>query len=254
MPDGRPAIPRPLERRVLVEAGHRCAIPTCRAHPVEIAHIVPWARVRAHNYENLIALCPTCHTRYDAKEIDRESMRQYKQQLRSLSQVYGNPPFDTYSEPIAAFAGLLSSMHIWHQTINDTSIAQIEEECSNSDDSADHEAAALELQRSLGRCTDTWEEVRAAMRRFRFACDDEFFREAERLYLASKSWADDVVDGLWPSTHPGADDHNDVWECEEQLIEYAGKRLGIDEEELLSLASRAWHESSERLGGTGKRF
>ena len=66
----RQTIPRQLEREVLMEAGHRCAIPTCRQTPVEIAHIVPWEQIQEHTFDNLIALCPTCHTRYDKGEID----------------------------------------------------------------------------------------------------------------------------------------------------------------------------------------
>ena len=61
----RPPIPVDLHRIVLIEAGHRCAIHTCRQVPVEIAHIDPWSRCREHRFENLIALCPTCHTRID---------------------------------------------------------------------------------------------------------------------------------------------------------------------------------------------
>ncbi|MEV5824802.1 HNH endonuclease signature motif containing protein [Spirillospora sp. NPDC052242] len=86
MPDSRPDIPRPMVRAILVEAGHRCSIPTCRAHPVELAHIDAWAKVREHKPDNLIALCPTCHTRYDKGEIDRQSMLIYKQQNRQLQQ------------------------------------------------------------------------------------------------------------------------------------------------------------------------
>jgi hypothetical protein len=86
----RPAIPRRLEREVLIEAGHRCAIPACRQTPVEIAHIIPWATVKMHSFENLIALCPTCHTRYDGKEIDRKSMLQYKANLSLLNSRYGD--------------------------------------------------------------------------------------------------------------------------------------------------------------------
>ena len=71
----RPPIPAELERAVLIECGHRCAIPTCRQVPVELAHIIPWSRCKAHTFDNLIALCPTCHTRYDHGEIDRKSMR-----------------------------------------------------------------------------------------------------------------------------------------------------------------------------------
>ncbi|MFI0860546.1 HNH endonuclease [Streptomyces smyrnaeus] len=83
----RPAIPRELRRRILIEAGHRCAIPTCRATPVEIAHIDPWSKVKRHDFVNLIALCPTCHTRFDDPHgaIDRKAMRQYKANLSPLS-------------------------------------------------------------------------------------------------------------------------------------------------------------------------
>lgn len=89
MPDGRPAIPAELKRRVLMEAGHRCAIPTCRTVPVELAHIEPYSEVRGHSFENLIALCPTCHTRYDSGGIDRLSMKGYKANLGLVSGRYG---------------------------------------------------------------------------------------------------------------------------------------------------------------------
>jgi hypothetical protein len=86
----RPSIPRSLERAVLIEAGHRCAIPTCRQTPVEIAHIQPYSEVHEHSFENLIALCPTCHTRYDHHEIDRKSMLLYKANLSILNSRYGD--------------------------------------------------------------------------------------------------------------------------------------------------------------------
>ena len=38
-------IPAKLKRRVLVEAGHRCAIPACRQIEVQIHHIVPWVKM-----------------------------------------------------------------------------------------------------------------------------------------------------------------------------------------------------------------
>lgn len=88
--DNRQPIPTALKRKVLVEAGHRCAIPTCRQTPVEIAHIVPWAICQKHEFDNLIALCPTCHTRYDKGEIDRKSMQAYKHNLSVLNSRYGD--------------------------------------------------------------------------------------------------------------------------------------------------------------------
>lgn len=86
----RPPIPAELKREILVEAGHRCAIPTCRQTPVEIAHIIPWSKVKEHTADNLIALCPTCHTRYDRGDIDRKAMQQYKANLFLLNCRYND--------------------------------------------------------------------------------------------------------------------------------------------------------------------
>ncbi|NEA65341.1 HNH endonuclease signature motif containing protein [Streptomyces sp. SID12488] len=88
MPANRPAMPRELERRILVEAGHRCAIPTCRATLVEIAHIEPWCKVLKHEFENLIALCPNCHTLFGRGKIDRKAMYEYKARLSPFSTAY----------------------------------------------------------------------------------------------------------------------------------------------------------------------
>lgn len=86
----RTPVPAGIQRAVLVEAGHRCAIPTCRATTTEIAHIVPWAETQDNSFENLIALCPTCHTRYDQKkEIDRLAVKMYKHNLGILNNRYG---------------------------------------------------------------------------------------------------------------------------------------------------------------------
>lgn len=99
----RPAIPSDLRRRVLVEAGHRCAIPTCRYIDVEVHHIVPWAKAKRHSYDNLIALCPNCHARAGKGDIDRKSLRLYKANLRfahdKYSQVEMDVLFDLYHKP-----------------------------------------------------------------------------------------------------------------------------------------------------------
>lgn len=81
MSESRPAIPNELKRLVLVEAGHRCAIPTCEQTTLEVAHIEPWSKTKSHEFHNLIALCPNCHTRFDKGEIDRKAMLAYKANL-----------------------------------------------------------------------------------------------------------------------------------------------------------------------------
>ena len=82
----RDTIPADIRRAVLIEAGHRCAIPTCRATTTEIAHIVPWAESQDNSFDNLIVLCPNCHTRFDQKkDIDRLAVRIYKRNLRAFN-------------------------------------------------------------------------------------------------------------------------------------------------------------------------
>jgi hypothetical protein len=98
MAEGRPAIPAELKRRVLVEAGHRCAISTCRYIDVDIHHIEPWEKCQTHDYENLIALCPNCHRRADNGEIDRKSLRIYKANLRFAHDKFSQLEIDVLFE------------------------------------------------------------------------------------------------------------------------------------------------------------
>lgn len=86
MSSNRPAIPRPLARAVFVEAGHRCAIPTCRSlFVLEIDHINDFAEVQEHRFENLIVLCANCHTMKTKGVIDRQAMGRYKANLADLN-------------------------------------------------------------------------------------------------------------------------------------------------------------------------
>ncbi|GAB4052730.1 HNH endonuclease [Catellatospora paridis] len=92
MAQGRPDIPADLKRRVMMEAGYRCAIPTCRSHPCAIDHIDDWAKVKEHRFENLIALCHQCHARKGNKpgQIDRKALLGYKANLSTLNAMYND--------------------------------------------------------------------------------------------------------------------------------------------------------------------
>ena len=85
-PGGIAGVLRARKRMALVEAGHRCAIPTCRHPTTEIAHIVPESQSHDDSFENLIALCPKCQK----KEIDAQSMRMYKRNLAILNSRYSD--------------------------------------------------------------------------------------------------------------------------------------------------------------------
>ena len=85
-PGGIAGVLRARNRMALVEAGHRCAIPTCRHPTTEIAHIVPESQSHDDSFANLIALCPKCQ----GKEIDAQTMRMYKHNLEILNSRYSD--------------------------------------------------------------------------------------------------------------------------------------------------------------------
>lgn len=84
----RPAIPAELERALLIESGHRCAIPTCRSTAIHIHHIKPYCEVQKHEFRNMIVICPNCHQRAHSGSIDRKSLGIYKANLGVLNNRY----------------------------------------------------------------------------------------------------------------------------------------------------------------------
>lgn len=85
----RPAIPAAMKRAVKEEAGYRCAVPTCRDKgPFDFEHIDDWAKVREHEFHNIILLCVGCHARVTRKEISKEAIRTYKRNLAVISGRY----------------------------------------------------------------------------------------------------------------------------------------------------------------------
>src|ERR1043165_7033179 len=76
MPD-RPRIPADIERAILVECGHRCAV-CCEGTPLERAHKVPWHQSHEHKAADLICLCANCHQRADNENWGEKMLREYK--------------------------------------------------------------------------------------------------------------------------------------------------------------------------------
>lgn len=92
MPDGREPIPDELKRALFIEAGYRCAIPTCRAvAPLTIEHIEDWANVKEHKFANMIVLCANCHGLKGNRppKLDRKALRQIKANLGIINGRYG---------------------------------------------------------------------------------------------------------------------------------------------------------------------
>ncbi len=57
----RKANPRKIRDFLLVASKHQCSI--CQANTVEVHHIVPVSERGTNNLENLMVVCPNCHTR-----------------------------------------------------------------------------------------------------------------------------------------------------------------------------------------------
>ena len=72
--------PTPLEDLLLEQCGHRCTI--CSAPYCEIHHIDFLQEGGQTRYENLIVLCPNCHTRVHKENVpSKNQLRQYKLKL-----------------------------------------------------------------------------------------------------------------------------------------------------------------------------
>ncbi|MCP4590000.1 MAG: hypothetical protein GY842_04600, partial [bacterium] len=69
-----------VSRQVREESGHKCAV--CgESDPLEMAHIIPWAKSHDHQPGNLVCLCSNCHGRADKdpKKWGAKVLRWYKE-------------------------------------------------------------------------------------------------------------------------------------------------------------------------------
>jgi len=75
---GRTSIPTEIEREILVECGHRCAV--CGSPlSLELARIIHWHKSREHKAEDLICLCASCHEQADKENWGERTLKEYKQ-------------------------------------------------------------------------------------------------------------------------------------------------------------------------------
>ena len=118
MPDDRPPILAALERALMIEAGYRCAV--CKGtDPLVIDHIIEWARVQKHEFENMIVLCWNCHGRKkntsDPRHINRASLQKIKSNLMLLNGRYSDLErriIDKFHEELMVNSTILPSVFI----------------------------------------------------------------------------------------------------------------------------------------------
>jgi 5-methylcytosine-specific restriction endonuclease McrA len=101
-------IPTALEQLLFELAGHRCTI--CKAPWMEIHHIQELENGGETKYENLIVLCPNCHTRVHSEGVpSNEELRHYKTKQEIA---YELPILDRLSTEERAFLTELSTKTI----------------------------------------------------------------------------------------------------------------------------------------------
>jgi predicted restriction endonuclease len=90
----RKSIPAELEKELYMEAGWRCAVPSCRvSKPLEMAHIEPVKpNGETDNFNNIIVLCRNCHAGFDERTDKRmtQAMIKIKQNLMILNGRYSH--------------------------------------------------------------------------------------------------------------------------------------------------------------------
>lgn len=65
----RPKVNKALKRRLVAEAGGKCANPGCPNALTELHHIAEWHVVQTHDAAAMIALCPACHEAVNRGEL-----------------------------------------------------------------------------------------------------------------------------------------------------------------------------------------
>ena len=93
--NNRKPIPDDIRRQVLIEAGYRCGVPTCRnILAIDLHHMEEVSEGGSNDPSNLLALCPTCHALYHRGTYSKEAIYAWKQVLVSLSFAFDKETVD----------------------------------------------------------------------------------------------------------------------------------------------------------------
>ena len=91
----RLTIPVDIKMTVLHEAGYKCANPVCRhVLTLDIHHLEYVSEGGVNTAENLLPLCPNCHSLHHRKEIPHESIRAWKMLLLALNEAFDRRSVD----------------------------------------------------------------------------------------------------------------------------------------------------------------
>ena len=111
----RESISENVKRRMYAESMGKCMNPTCTVDLfegggdiIEKAHIVPYCKTADNSFENLVVLCPNCHTKFDKLHLyTPEEVKSWKRIRQEEVQRFFSKKYDTFDELRTAVAPLL---------------------------------------------------------------------------------------------------------------------------------------------------
>jgi hypothetical protein len=95
-----------VKRKLYAESMGRCMNPNCQAELflnngdiAEKAHIIPYCETEDNSFENLILLCPNCHTNFDKnKAFNEDDVKKWKiQRQEEISKIFSQK-FETFDK------------------------------------------------------------------------------------------------------------------------------------------------------------
>ena len=99
-------IEKDIKRRLYAESMGRCMNPSCQRELfckngdiIEKAHIDPYCKTADNSFENLVVLCPNCHTDFDKNEaFAPEEILDWKKIRREELERFFRKKYATFEE------------------------------------------------------------------------------------------------------------------------------------------------------------
>lgn len=112
----RKKLEKDVERNLYAESMGRCMNPNCRAvlfrengDVIEKAHIDPYCKNADNTFENLVVLCPTCHTDFDKNNaFSPEEVLEWKKIRKKELESFFSKKMNTFEELCEKIVPLLS--------------------------------------------------------------------------------------------------------------------------------------------------
>lgn len=95
-----------VERKIYAESMGRCMNPECKVELfkeggdiMEKAHIIPYCDTKDNSFENLIILCPNCHTNFDKNNaFSADEVKKWKEMRKDEFETFFSKEYDNFED------------------------------------------------------------------------------------------------------------------------------------------------------------